>query len=67
MGISQIRGDYIKFIQELYGDYIGMYRDIQGFGFPKLGLPFCVFPYEKGYGILGSILGSPYLGNPEAA
>ena len=30
-------------------------------GFPKLGVPFGG-PHKKDYGILGSILGSPYLG-----
>ena len=29
--------------------------------FPKLGVPFWG-PYDKGYSILGSILGSPYFG-----
>ena len=31
-------------------------------GFPKLGVPFLGTPHNKDYSILGSILGSPYIG-----
>ena len=41
------------------GSIIGDYRDS---GFLKLEVPFLGGPYNKDYSILGSILGSPYLG-----
>ena len=50
-----------------YRGYIGLYREYGcdlGFrvkSFPKLGVP-SRGPYEKDYGILGSILGFSYFG-----
>ena len=39
----------------------GFFLDMADRGFPKLGIPFRG-PQNKDYSILGSILGSPYLG-----
>ena len=35
-----------------------------GFGFPKIGGAFLGGPYSKDYSISGSVLGSPYFGQP---